>query len=161
VLPPAVRAEFRLAHLLATDTNDVGILHELLRQLTERLGRRLRRRDLAARRLTVTVDYADYRQAARGVLLREATLDVELRDAARRALALAMSRRIAVRRVEVVVDRLVVADRQLELWGDPNRTAEAARTIWAPPRGRALQAAIDRIWRAGPPSPLALQAAGR
>ena len=51
VLPPEQQSEFRLAHTLATDTNDLGVLHPLLRLMTERLGRRLRRRGLAAGRL--------------------------------------------------------------------------------------------------------------
>ena len=44
VLPPAVRHEFQASHTLATDTNDLGVLHPLLRRLTERLGQRLRQR---------------------------------------------------------------------------------------------------------------------
>ncbi|HKP29406.1 MAG TPA: hypothetical protein VJU15_08375, partial [Gemmatimonadales bacterium] len=50
VLAPEVRAEYRVTHTLATDTNDLGVLHPLLRRLTEMLGRRLRQRGLAARR---------------------------------------------------------------------------------------------------------------
>ena len=38
VLPPERRAEFYVAHTLATDTNDLGVLHPLLRVLGERLG---------------------------------------------------------------------------------------------------------------------------
>jgi DNA polymerase-4 len=51
VLPPERQAEFHVAHALATDTNDLGVLHPLLRLLGERLGRRLRRQGLVARRL--------------------------------------------------------------------------------------------------------------
>jgi len=123
VLPPAVRAEFQVAHTLATDTNDLGILHELLRRMAERLGRRLRERGLAAGRLTVAIDYADTASAARAVAVREAALDVELWDAARRALALAQTRRTAVRQVAVTVDRLVEANLQLDFWtpAEPTR----------------------------------------
>ena len=53
VLPPEQQAEFHVAHTLATDTNDLGVLHPLLRVLSERLGRRLRQRGLAAGRLRV------------------------------------------------------------------------------------------------------------
>ena len=53
VLPPERQAEFHVAHALATDTNDLGVLHPLLRVLGERLGRRLRRSGLVARRLRV------------------------------------------------------------------------------------------------------------
>ncbi|HEX9165451.1 MAG TPA: hypothetical protein VF862_06045 [Gemmatimonadales bacterium] len=132
VLPPAVRAEFRIAHTLATDTNDLGILHELLRRMAERLGRRLRERGLAAGRLAVAIDYADAASAARAVAVREAALDVELWDAARRALAMAQTRRTAVRQVAVTVDRLVEANLQLDFW-----------TPAEPPRAVRLQHAID------------------
>jgi len=47
------------------------------------------------------------------VAVREAALDVELWDAARRALAMAQTRRTAVRQLAVTVDRLVEANLQL------------------------------------------------
>ena len=137
VLSPEVRAEFQAGHTLATDTNDLGLLHALLRRLTERLGRRLRQRHLAARRLALAVDYVDHMGTTRSVPLREAALDGELWEAARRALALALVRRTAVRHVTVTVDRLVEADLQLDLWDPP-----------APPRIVRLQQALDRTRKA-------------
>jgi len=137
VLSPEVRAEFQAGHTLATDTNDLRLLHALLRRLTERLGRRLRQRHLAARRLALAVDYVDHMGTTRSVPLREAALDVELWEAARRALALALVRRTAVRHVTVTVDRLVEADLQLDLWDPP-----------APPRIVRLQQALDRTRKA-------------
>jgi DNA polymerase-4 len=138
VLPPEVRAEFQAGHTLATDTNDLGLLHELLRRLTERLGRRLRQRHLAARRLVVAVDYVDHNGASRSVPLREAALDAELWSASRRALSLVLARRTAVRHVAVTVDRLIEADLQLDLWDPP-----------VPPRAVTLQQALDRTRTAG------------
>jgi DNA polymerase-4 len=135
VLAPEVRAEFRAAHTLATDTNDLGVLHALLRRFAERLGRRLRARGLAARRLTLALDYADCARSARGLPLLDATLDVELQDAARRALALAFTRRTAVRHVTMTVDRLVEANVQLDLWQPPTLRAVV------------LQKAVDQIGR--------------
>lgn len=134
VLPPEVRAEFQATHTLATDTNDLAILHALLRRFAERLGRRLRDRELACRRVTVALDYVDYSSTARGVPVPEAALDMELWAVARRALALAMTRRLAVRRVTMTADRLIEARLQLDLWDPP-----------ADPRPVALQAALDRI----------------
>ena len=117
VLPPERLAEFRLAHTLITDTNDLGTLHALLRALTERLGRRLRRGGLAAGRLRVDATYADHTAVARALPLRAAALDAELCDAARRAFTLANTKRLAVRAVAVTLDRLMEAEAQLELWG--------------------------------------------
>jgi len=136
VLAPEVRAEYRVSHTLATDTNDLGVLHALLRRLTERLGQRLRHRGLAARRLAVGIDYVDYDSAVRALPIREAALDVELWDASRRALSQALARRLAVRQVTVTVDRLIEANLQLDLW-EP-----------AMPRAAVLQRALDGVRRA-------------
>jgi len=136
VLSPAVKAEFRLSHTLATDTNDRSTLHALLRRLTEGLGRRLRRRGLGANRLTVQVEYADYKSSEQRRPLRANSLDADLWEASRRALDAAMDRRIAVRTVTVTADRLVEANAQIDLWDVPDRPAEVRKE---------LQRAIDRI----------------
>ena len=172
VLPPERQAEFHVAHALATDTNDLGVLHPLLRLLGERLGRRLRRHGLVARRLRVALTYADHTAAARAVPLHTAALDAELWDAARRAFTRANTRRLAVRMVALTLDGLETAESQLDLWdlnpsslqsaGERPTTdapelggreaghgtpvdASAAVPHAARGRGPALQAAIDRI----------------
>ena len=116
VMAPEVKAEFRAAHTLASDTNDLGLIHPLLRHLTERLGQRLRQRQLVSRRLTLQLAYTDYATAKRSISLPLAALDVELWDAARRAFALANIRTVAIRALGISVDRLVEADLQLDLW---------------------------------------------
>jgi len=137
VLSPERQAEFHVAHALATDTNDLGVLYPLLRVLGERLGRRLRRRGLVARRLHVALSYADHTDATRAVPLKAATLDVELWEAARRAFALANAKRLAVRSVSLTLDRIVEAETQMELWD--------VMTSHPAPSPRALQHALDRI----------------
>jgi DNA polymerase-4 len=155
VMAPEVKAEFRAAHTLASDTNDLGLIHPLLRHLTERLGQRLRQRQLVSRRLTLQLAYTDYATAKRSISLPLAALDVELWDAARRAFALANSRTVAIRALGISVDRLLEADLQLEFWetgdgrretGDGRRetngqAAEPANRRTAEP----LQSAIDQI----------------
>ncbi len=146
VLPPEIRSEYEMAHTLATDTNDLETLHTLLRRFAERLGRRLRQRRLAARRIVVSVDYVDFTTASRGVST-EATLDTELWHAATRALRLAMSKRLAVRRIALSARRLIEADPQLGFWDPPD-----------PPRPAVLQQAIDQVsgrWRGGSLRPAA------
>ncbi len=169
VLPPAVKAEFRAVHTLASDTNNLPELHRILRHLTERLGSRLRTRRLTAQRMTVHLAYSDYATAKRSVPLALAALDAELWNAARRAFALAQQRTVAIRAVGVVVDRFLEAECQLELWH--SGTAERGETgkgkgeeVRAIPgesalallgtgsryardddRSRALQTAMDRI----------------
>jgi DNA polymerase IV len=125
VLPPERLAELSAAHILTSDTNDLGVLHPLLRMLTERLGRRLRRGGLVARRLRLTVGYADNTDSARAVPLPASPLDADLWDAARRAFALVHHKRIAVRGMTVSLERVEAASGQMELWGtDPGTTDE-------------------------------------
>jgi DNA polymerase-4 len=160
VLPPEQQAEFHLAHALTTDTNDIGVLYPLLRLMSERLGRRLRRRGLTAGRIRVAATYADYTAGARAVPLRAAMLDAELWDAARRALVLANTKRLAVRSIALTLDRLMEAEGQLDLWagqrgsgavGQQQHTDSDAPTglhfsAAPPPRGpAALQHALDHI----------------
>ena len=138
VLPPERLAELSAAHIFTTDTNDLAVLHPLLRMLAERLGRRLRRGGLVARRLRLTVGYADHTDAARTVPLPCSTLDRDLWDAARRAFALANSKRIAIRGVTVSMERVEEMSGQLDLW---ERVVPIGMTRY----GAALQHALDRI----------------
>ncbi len=144
VLPPAVRREFRAAHTLTTDTNDLGVLLALLRRLTERLGATLRHRHLVSRRLRLDLAYADYSTSRRIVTLPGAALDVALLDAARRAFTLANTKRIAVRTVALAAEQLAEMEMQMELFGvagtDRRERREAAQE-----REQALQASIDQI----------------
>ncbi len=165
MLPPERLAELRVEHILTTDTNDLGVLHPLLRMLAERLGRRLRRGGLIARRIRVEIGYADHSEAARTVPLPAGALDSDLWEAARRALTLANKKRIAVRGVTVSMERVEELDGQLELWQGGGAaeqrgsgagrfadsfplepTAPLPRGPAAPlPRRFALQSALDRI----------------
>jgi DNA polymerase-4 len=134
VLSPEQQSEFRVVHTLTSDTNDLTILHPLLRLLSERLGSRLRRRGLTAGRLRLEATYTDYTTASRTIPLTAAVLDAELWAAARRALALAITKRLAVRSLALTLDQLMRADTQLEFW---EGKADSGPTP--------LQHAIDRI----------------
>jgi DNA polymerase-4 len=138
VLPPERQAEFHVVHTFATDTNDLGVLHPILRAMSERLGRRGRRRGLNAGQLRLEATYADYTSVARTVPLRAAVLDAELGDAARRAFSLANTKRLAVRSVSLTLDRLMETEAQLELWtgGQADRRSDGPI---------ALQHAMDGI----------------
>jgi DNA polymerase IV len=127
VLSPEQQSEFRVAHTFASDTNDLEVLHPILRLMAERLGRRLRRRELTAGRLRLEVGYADYTTAARAIPIRAAVLDSELCDAARRALALATSKRLAIRSIALTLDRLAEPQEQLDLWGGQRDSGNAGK----------------------------------
>ena len=136
VLSPEQQSEFRVVHTLASDTNDLGVLHSMLRWMSERLGSRLRQRELAAGRLRLEATYADYTTVARAVPLTAAILDVELWGAARRAFALANTKRLAIRTVALTLDQLMANETQLDLWGVNSSSSR---------RPVALQDAVDRI----------------
>jgi DNA polymerase-4 len=136
VLPPAVKAEFRVVHTLGNDSNDLALLRRVLRHLTARLGARLRTRQLVAQRLTVHLAYTDYITTRRSVPLALAALDAELLARAQEAFTLANQRTVALRAVGLSVDRLLEASLQLELWKEVPGTDH---------RSRDLQMALDRI----------------
>ena len=159
VLPPERQSEFQVVHTLATDTNDLGVLHPVLRAMCDRLGRRLRQRGLMAGRLRVEATYADYTVIARAVALPAGVLDTELWDAARRAFGLANSKRLTVRAVALTLDRLMETEAQLELWAGKMGSGEASKPqqtsnefssasdlpAYPPTRLHDLQHAVDRI----------------
>ncbi len=137
VLSPEQQSEFRVVHTFASETNDLGTLHPILRLMSERLGSRLRRRELVAGRLCFAATYADYTTVTRAVSLKAAVLDGELWDAARKAFVLANARRLAIRSMALTLDRLMEKEAQLELWADQQEQEEPSAT--------ALQHAVDRI----------------
>ena len=165
VLPPERLAELTASHILATDTNDLAVLHPLLRMLTERLGRRLRRGNLVARRLRLEIGYADHTESARTVPLSPSPLDADLWDAARRAFSLTNAKRIAVRGVTLRMEKVEETSGQLELLGgravgrsggrvaglnavqpvERRDMAGSKPTARPPDRPTALQRALDRI----------------
>jgi hypothetical protein len=119
VLPPEVRAEFRAAQVLATDTNDRNELSPLLRVLTRQIGLRLRQRGLAAERLRLVVRHSDDVVAEHKVRIADCTLDAELWRAAAAALDRVLNRRIAVRSVAIIATDLHQRNTQLDLWDEP------------------------------------------
>jgi DNA polymerase-4 len=150
VLPPSVKAEFRVEHTLATDTNDRGELDRLLITLSDALGRRLRRRHLAARRLRLMITYADWKEAARTVPLPLIQLDADLRRVAREVLARTMDRTVGLRSVGLMVDGLVEAGAQLELWdsgtgGQRDRQDRTAGQHGLPVDLSTCQSVLDKI----------------
>jgi DNA polymerase IV len=145
VLSPEQQSEFRIVHTFASDTNDLAVLHPMLRLMSERLGRRLRQRQLVAGRLRLDAMYADYTTVTGAVALRAGVLDGELWDAATRALTLANTKRVALRTVALTLDRLMEGETQLELWDEKTGSGEAGKQQHTTEDSAALQQAIDSI----------------
>ncbi len=127
--PPQVAA----GHEFDADTNDLTALQAALYRLVERAGDALRRQRRAARSVAVIVDYSDGTRRARQSATRPATAnDISLFEAACRALDAAGSRRVRVRHLRLVCNRLVFPPAQLALFDDEQRTVDKrARVIGA------------------------------
>jgi DNA polymerase-4 len=111
--PSVVGAE----HTFGTDTNDTAVVDGILYRLVEQIGAGLRRRRLAARRVGITLDYADGGRITRQAAARPATAgDPGLFTAARVALHRAWVRRVRVRNLRVICDRLTYPPAQLDLF---------------------------------------------
>ena len=131
--PAAVAAD----HVFDTDTNAGPVLEAALYRLVEQAGAELRRRRRAARRVALVLDHSDGVRRARQVKAEPATAnDFLLFALARRVLHLAWTRRVRVRRLRLICDRLVFPPVQLGLFAAEGAPAR---------RPEDLTAAIDRI----------------
>ena len=117
--PPRVIAD----HEFGNDTNNVHTLEGVLYGLVEQVGSRLRRRRRAARRIAIILDYSDGMRRARQVVARPATAnDLILFELARRTLQLAWIRRVRIRHMRLICDRLIFPPAQLELFAADQKT---------------------------------------
>jgi DNA polymerase-4 len=131
--PPTVMAE----QVFDSDTNRAPVLEGALYRLVEQAGRALREQRLAARRVGVFLDYADGVRRVRSAAIRPASAnDITLFEKARAVFYSAWSRRIRVRHLRLVCDRLTFPPAQQPLFAH-ERAADAKRT--------ALVTALDRV----------------
>ena len=124
-------------HEFGNDTNDVATMESSLYRLVEQVGSRLRQRGRAAGRVAVILDHSDGMRRARQVAAKPATAnDLKLFELARRTLHLAWTRRVRVRHIRLICNRLTFPPAQLELFA-ADQQENAKRTN--------LVAAIDTI----------------
>jgi DNA polymerase-4 len=124
-------------HTFGTDTHDPAVMSGTLYALVEEAGRELRQQRLAARRIGVFIDYTDGIQQVRSTALRPASAnDITLFRAAQSALHAAWIRRVRVRHLRLVCDRLTFPPAQLSLFA-ADRNAEKKRN--------ALVATLDAV----------------
>lgn len=148
-----------LNHAFGTDTNKSAVVEGVLYHLMEQAGRRLRRQGRAARRVHVMVDYSDGRRCTRQVRIQPATAnDLVLFPFARRALNLARHRRVRIRHLRLIFDRLVFPPAQMPLFEEERRTMVRQENIIA-----AMDKIRDRFgpqavnWAKADSSPLRLR----
>ncbi|MGA6924298.1 MAG: hypothetical protein WBY88_01380 [Desulfosarcina sp.] len=124
-------------HAFGEDTNRRAQVLHTLHGLVEQAGRQLRRRTLAARRIGLVMEHSDGVRRCRQTVVRPAAAnDFCLFDHARRVLDLAWTRRIRLRRMTLVCDRLTDAPAQGLLFEAERRQAQ---------KQERLVAAMDRI----------------
>ena len=111
--PPKIAVD----HEFDTDTNDMSTLKNALFGLAEQIGRKLRRHRRTARRIAITLDYSDGLRSTRQLTARPATAnDFTLFELAWRTLRLAWTRRVRIRHLRLICDRLTFPPAQLELF---------------------------------------------
>jgi DNA polymerase-4 len=121
-----------LDHTFGTDAHVPERVEGTLYALVERAGRHLRRQGRAARRVGILVDYSDGRRCIRQSGIRPPTAnDLALFPFARRALYAAWHRRVRIRHLRLVCDRLVYPPAQMPLFEDERRLAARRESIVA------------------------------
>ena len=123
VLPLGQKPQKAIAdHEFGNDTNNAHTLEAVLYGLVEQVGSRLRRRRRAARRIAIILDYSDGMRRTRQLAAKPATAnDLTLFALARRTLLLAWARRVRIRHVRLICDRLTFPPAQLELFADERK----------------------------------------
>ncbi|NTV53226.1 MAG: hypothetical protein HGA76_09485, partial [Candidatus Firestonebacteria bacterium] len=139
----------------AEDTNDPAQVNAALYTLAELAGRALRAQRLAAQRVGVVLDYADGARVARAAVGMTTANDFTLFAQAQRALELAWTRRVRLRHVQLVCDRLTFPPAQLDLFDTPDpRGQRQDRLVTALDRIRTRFGTeairMGRTWPAGP-----------
>jgi DNA polymerase-4 len=133
--PPRIIVDYEFGN----DTNDKPTLESALYSLVEQAADKLRRRRRAARRVAVILDYSDGMRCARQLAAKPATAnDLTLFELARRTLRLAWTRRIRIRHVRLICDRLTFPPAQLQLFAADQKQNEQRDN---------LISSIDRIRR--------------
>lgn len=121
------------------DTNDAPQIKRNLYRLVEQAGRQLRRQALAARRMGMILEHTDGVRRIRQTAVKPATAnDFTLFGHARRVLDLAWVRRVRLRRMTLICDRLTYPPAQRLLFPSERASAE---------KQDRLVAAMDHIRR--------------
>jgi DNA polymerase-4 len=140
VLPVGQKAPaVRIDHEFGDDTNDRAKIEGVLYRMVEQAGHSLRGQQRATRRIVFSLGYSDGLRCARQATVKPATAnDLTLFEIGKKVLSAAWMRRVRVRHMRLVCDRLIFPPAQLALF-EPERRKEANREL--------LIAAIDKIRR--------------
>ncbi|MBF0119373.1 MAG: hypothetical protein HQK79_11100 [Desulfobacterales bacterium] len=120
-------------HEFHDDTNDVSTLESILYYLVEQIGLELRKRRLAAGRIGIFISYSDGKRIIRSIGIKPQTAnDIILFEFCLKVFYLAWVRRIRIRHVRIVCDKLTFPPAQMELFScDRKKTEKLTKLISA------------------------------
>jgi len=117
-------------HEFGNDTNHVAVVESTLYRLVERAGADLRKLRLTARRIRVALDYSDGRRIIRQVVANPATAnDFRLFVLAKTALERAWTRRVGIRHLRLIFDRLTYPPAQMKLFAEDKKENKMSDTL--------------------------------
>ncbi len=115
----------KVDHEFGDDTNDKSIVRGILYRLVERACADLRKQHLATRRVGILLDYSDGGRIVRQAPAKPATAnDFCLFTSAELALKRAWTRRVRIRHIRLVCDRLTYPPAQLDLFDKDRKEAK-------------------------------------
>lgn len=113
--PPAVKK----SHAFGNDTNSTTRMNAMLYTLVEQAGAELREQNLAAGRIRIILDYSDGLRLFRQQRVKPATAnDRRLFATALQVLNLAWTRRVRIRHLRLICDRLTFPPPQIPLFAE-------------------------------------------
>jgi DNA polymerase-4 len=106
-------------HVFGNDTNTAALVEGALYRLVEKAGIDLRKQRLATRRVRIALDYSDGKRMIRQAAVDPAAAnDFRLFAVAKTALERAWKRRVRIRRLCLICDRLTYSPAQMALFGE-------------------------------------------
>jgi len=117
-------------HEFADDTNHAAVVEGALYGLAERAGADLRKQRLTPRRIKILLDYSDGRRVARQAVANPATAnDFRLFVLAKIALERAWTRRVGIRHLRLICDRLTYPPVQMALFAEDEKENNMSDTL--------------------------------
>jgi len=114
--PPGIIAD----HEFGNDTNDVEVVENVVYQLVEKIGVRLRQQRKAARILAIVLDHSDgVRRIRQTTVSPPSANDMSLFKTARSVLTTAWTRRVRLRHIRLICEKPVFPPAQMDLFSDP------------------------------------------
>jgi len=114
------------------DTNDVAVVKSALYQLIEQSGADMRKRRLATRRIRIVLDYSDGKRTFRQATVNPPTAnDISLFTTAKKVLDQAWTRRVRIRHLRLVCDRLTFPPAQLALFEEDRMKEKTSENLIA------------------------------